>query len=83
MKKTLQGAPVPDDHTRVRIQMLDGRHLEAQGTLESVAAKLSPDACGVHGFCEITDPRGNAVLVNRDHVLYIERRGSSRAPLVR
>ncbi|MEA2291926.1 MAG: hypothetical protein QOF17_946 [Solirubrobacteraceae bacterium] len=74
---------MPDDHTRVRIQMLDGRHLEAQGTLETVAAKLGPDACGAHGFCEITDPRGNAVLVNRDHVLYIERRGSSRAPLVR
>jgi hypothetical protein len=63
--------------------MLDGRHIEAQGTLESVAARLAPDACGTHGFCEITDPRGNAVLVNRDHVLYIERRGSSRAPLVR
>jgi hypothetical protein len=83
MNETLQGDTVPDDHTRVRIQMLDGRHLEAQGTLESVAAKLSPDAQGTHGFCEITDPRGNAVLVNRDHVLYIERRGSSRAPLVR
>jgi hypothetical protein len=74
---------VADDHTRVRIQMLDGRHLEAQGTLETVAAKLAPEAAGPHGFCEITDPRGNAVLVNRDHVLYIERRGSSRAPLVR
>jgi hypothetical protein len=83
MNETLQGDQVPDDHTRVRIQMLDGRHLEAQGTLEEVAAKLGPEACGTHGFCEITDPRGNAVLVNRDHVLYIERRGSSRAPLVR
>jgi hypothetical protein len=71
---------VPDEHTRVRIQMLDGRHLEAQGTLEAVAAKLSPDARGPHGFCEITDPRGNAILVNPDHVLYLERRGASRVP---
>ena len=69
-----------DDQARVRIQMLDGRHLEAQGTLEAVAAKLAPDACGPHGFCEITDPRGNAVLVNREHVLYLERRGASRVP---
>jgi hypothetical protein len=74
---------VPDDQSRVRIQMLDGRHLEAIGTLEAVAAKLSPGACGTHGFCEITDPRGNAILVNRDHVLYLERRGQVRSPLVR
>ncbi len=72
-----------DDHTRVRIQMLDGRHLEAKGTLEEVAAKLSRDACGPHGFCEISDTRGNAVLVNRDHVLYLERRGQTRGGLVR
>jgi hypothetical protein len=63
--------------------MLDGRHLETQGTLESVAAKLAPEACGPYGFCEITDPRGNAVLVNRDHVMYIERRGQAKSPLVR
>jgi hypothetical protein len=71
---------VPDDTTRVRIQMLDGRHLEAHGTLEAIAAKLSPDARGPHGFCEITDPRGNAILVNREHVLYLERRGAQRVP---
>ena len=71
---------MPDDHIRVRIQMLDGRHLEAQGTLEAVAARLAPDARGPHGFCEIIDPRGNAVLVNREHVLYLERRGASRVP---
>jgi hypothetical protein len=71
---------VPDDTTRVRIQMLDGRHLEANGTLEAIAAKLAPDAVGSHGFCEIIDPRGNAILVNRDHVLYLERRGASRVP---
>jgi hypothetical protein len=65
-----------DDSARVRIQMADGHHLEAQGTLEEVAARLSPDACGPHGFCEVRDPRGNAVLVNRDHVLYLERRGT-------
>ena len=69
-----------DDTTRVRIQMVDGRHLEARGTLEDVAAKLSPDSCGPHGFCEIQDTRGNAVLVNRDHVLYLERRGQTRGP---
>ncbi len=68
-----------DDSARVRIQMVDGRHLEARGTLEDVAAKLSPDNCGPHGFCEIQDARGNAVLVNRDHVLYLERRGQTRA----
>jgi hypothetical protein len=72
-----------DDQARVRIQMVDGRHLEAKGTLEDVAAKLSQDACGPHGFCEILDTRGNAVLVNRDHVLYLERRGQSRGGLVR
>ena len=71
---------MPDDTTRVRIQMLDGRHLEANGTLEAIAAKLAPDAAGPHGFCEITDPRGNAILVNPDHVLYLERRGASRVP---
>jgi hypothetical protein len=65
--------------SRVRIQMVDGRHLEANGTLEDVAAKLAPEACGPHGFCEIQDTRGNAVLVNRDHVLFLERRGPSRA----
>jgi hypothetical protein len=67
------------DNARVRIQMVDGRHLEAQGTLEDVAARLAPEACGPHGFCEVQDTRGNAVLVNRDHVLYLERRGQSRA----
>ena len=72
-----------DDHARVRIQMLDGRHLEATGTLEEVATRLSPDACGPHGFCEVSDSRGNAVLVNRDHVLYLERRGQTRGGLVR
>lgn len=66
------------DETRVRVQMVDGRHLEAKGTLEDVAARLSPDACGPHGFCEIQDVRGNAILVNRDHVLYLERRGQTR-----
>ena len=68
-----------DDTARVRIQMVDGRHLEARGTLEDVAARLSPEACGPHGFCEIQDTRGNAVLVNRDHVLYLERRGQTGA----
>jgi hypothetical protein len=68
-----------EDSARVRIQMVDGRHLEARGTLEDVAAKLSPDACGPHGFSEIQDTRGNAVLVNRDLVLFLERRGQSRA----
>jgi hypothetical protein len=72
------------EDSRVRIQMVDGRHLEARGTLEDVAAKLAPEACGPHGFCEIQDTRGNAVLVNRDHVLYLERRGQTRgASLVR
>jgi hypothetical protein len=73
---------MPND-ARVRIQMLDGRHLEAKGTLEDVAAKLSPEACAGHGFCEILDTRGNAVLVNRDHVLYLERRGAARGALGR
>ena len=68
------------EETRVRVQLVDGRHLEARGTLEDVAARLSPDACGPHGFCEIQDTRGNAILVNRDHVLYLERRGASRVP---
>ena len=67
-----------DESARVRIQMVDGRHLEARGTLEDVAAKLSPEACGSHGICEIQDTRGNAILVNRDHVLYLERRGQTR-----
>jgi hypothetical protein len=67
-----------DDSARVRIQMVDGRHLEARGTLEDVAERLSPEHCGPHGFCEIQDMRGNAVLVNRDHVLYLERRGQTR-----
>ena len=66
------------DESRVRVQMVDGRHLEARGTLEDVAAKLSADACGPHGFCEIQDTRGNAILVNRNHVLYLERRGQTR-----
>ena len=68
-----------DESSRVRIQMVDGRHLEARGTLEDVAAKLSPSSCGPHGFYEIQDTRGNAILVNRDHVLYLERRGQTRA----
>ena len=68
-----------DESARVRVQMVDGRHLEARGTLEDVAARLSPDACGPHGFCEIQDTRGNAILVNRDHVLYLERRGQTRS----
>ena len=67
-----------DENARVRIQMVDGRHLEAKGTLEDVAARLSPGSCGPHGFCEVQDTRGNAVLVNRDHVLYLERRGQAR-----
>jgi hypothetical protein len=67
-----------DETARVRIQMVDGRHLEAKGTLEDVAARLSPGACGPHGFCEIQDTRGNAILVNREHVLYLERRGQTR-----
>jgi hypothetical protein len=71
------------DESRVRIQFVDGRHLEAQGTLEEVAAKLAPDACAAHGFCEIMDTRGNAILVNRAHVLYLERRGQTRTSLVR
>jgi hypothetical protein len=72
------------EDSRVRIQMVDGRHLEARGTLEDVATKLAPEASGPHGFCEIQDTRGNAVLVNREHVLYLERRGQSRgATLVR
>ena len=69
------------EDARVRIQMVDGRHLEARGTLEEVASKLSPDNSHSHGFCEIQDTRGNAVLVNRDHVLYLERRGQSRTTL--
>ena len=68
-----------DETARVRIQMVDGRHLEAKGTLEDVAARLSPGACGPHGFCEVQDTRGNAILVNRDHVLYLERRGQTRS----
>jgi hypothetical protein len=72
-----------DDSARVRIQMVDGKHLEARGTLEEVASKLSPEACAAGGFCEILDSRGNAVLVNRDHVLYLERRGASRPALAR
>jgi hypothetical protein len=84
MKPTLQqGATMADDSGRVRIQMFDGRHLEVRGTLEDVAARLSPDARGPHGFCEVQDTRGNALLVNRDHVLYLERRGQSRTTLVR
>jgi hypothetical protein len=71
------------DESRVRIQMVDGRHLEARGTLEDVAARLAPASCGPHGFCEVQDTRGNAVLVNRDHVLYLERRGQTRGGLVR
>ena len=66
------------DESRVRIQMVDGRHLEARGTLEDVAGKLAPESCGTHGFCEIQDTRGNAILVNRSHVLYLERRGQTR-----
>jgi hypothetical protein len=73
---------MPDEQIRVRIQMLDGRHLETQGTLEEVAARLAPGSIGPHGFCEIIDPRGNTILVNRDHVLYLERRGQTRTPLV-
>jgi hypothetical protein len=72
-----------DDQTRVRIQLLDGRHLESKGTLEEVAGRLSKDSCGPHGFCEISDTRGNAVLVNPDHVMYLERRGQARGGLVR
>jgi hypothetical protein len=72
-----------DDNTRVRIQMVDGRHLEARGTLEEVAGRLAPESCGSHGFCEIQDTRGNAVLVNRNHVLYLERRGGARAAMMR
>jgi hypothetical protein len=71
------------DDARVRIQMVDGRHLEARGTLEDVAARLAPENCAAHGFCEVLDARGNAVLVNRDHVLWLERRGQSRTSLVR
>jgi hypothetical protein len=67
------------EESRVRVQLVDGRHLEARGTLEDVAARLSPDACGPHGFCEIQDTRGNAILVNRNHVLYLERRGQTRS----
>jgi hypothetical protein len=67
------------EESRVRVQLVDGRHLEARGTLEDVAARLSPDACGPHGFCEIQDTRGNAILVNRSHVLYLERRGQTRS----
>jgi hypothetical protein len=41
MKPTLQqGATMAEDSSRVRIQMVDGRHLEARGTLEDVAAFL-------------------------------------------
>jgi hypothetical protein len=71
------------DNTRVRIQMLDGRHLEARGTLEEVAGRLAPESCGPHGFCEIQDSRGNAVLVNRNHVLFLERRGAARTSMMR
>jgi hypothetical protein len=71
------------DDARVRIQMVDGRHLEARGTLEDVASKLSPSSGATHGFCEVLDTRGNAILVNRDHVLWLERRGQSRTSLVR
>ncbi len=71
------------DESRVRIQMVDGRHLEARGALEEVAARLAPESCGPHGFCEILDARGNAILVNRAHVLYLERKGQTRGGLVR
>ncbi len=71
------------DESRVRIQMVDGRHLEARGTLEDVAGRLAPESCGPHGFCEIQDTRGNAILVNRSHVLYLERRGQTRGGIVR
>jgi hypothetical protein len=55
---------------------VDGRHIDVLGTLEDVAGKLSPEACSRHhGFCEISDPQGHAMLINRDHVLYLERRG--------
>jgi hypothetical protein len=67
------------DDARVRIQMVDGRHLEARGTLQEVASRLSPSSCAEHGFCEILDTRGNAILINRDHVLYLERRGQARS----
>ena len=67
-----------EESSRVRIQMVDGRHLDARGTLEDVATRLAPESCGPHGFCEIQDSRGNAILVNRDHVLYLERRGQTR-----
>jgi hypothetical protein len=76
-------AGMADDHARVRIQMLDGRHLEALGTLEEVAGRLAPESCGPHGFCEIQDVRGNAVLVNRNHVLFLERRGAARSTMLR
>ena len=69
------------EDARVRIQMLDGRHLEARGTLEEVAGRLAPGSRGPHGFCEILDTRGNAILVNPDHVLYLERRGHARTTL--
>jgi hypothetical protein len=69
------------DDARVRIQMVDGRHLEVRGTLEDVAERLAPESLGHHGFSEVQDARGNAVLVNRDHVLYLERRGTARTSL--
>ena len=72
-----------DEGARVRIQMLDGRHLEAKGTLEDIAVRLSAEGCGPHGFCEIQDVRGNAVLVNRHHVMYLERRGTTRGSLMK
>jgi hypothetical protein len=81
MKPGLQETRMAEDSARVRIQMVDGRHLEARGTLEEVADRLSPEACAAHGFCEVLDTRGNAVLVNRAHVLYLERRGKARAGL--
>ena len=68
---------MPDDSARIRVQFVDGRHVEAVGTLEEVAARLSPNGRGPHGFCEIHDSRGNLILVNPDHILYLERRGHS------
>ena len=63
------------DSSRVRIQFVDGRHIDVLGTLNEVAERLGPDARAAHGFCEITDSQGNTILVNREHILYLERRG--------
>ena len=57
------------------------KETEATSGTIRVAGRLAPESRGAHGFCEIQDTRGNAILVNPDHVLYLERRGHARTTL--